>query len=103
MSDSTKLKSDEQVQAADQASIKVSIDVGPPRFARVRVLSEAGIFKNGRQYGTGDVAIISLSAAQAFEANGEVEIEGEVDIKATPDSVFEEHGIITPEMEQANA
>jgi len=95
------LKSKEQVAAADSAAIKVTIDVGAPRFARVKVLNEDGIFKNGNAYAKGDEAIISLSAAQGFEAAGEVEIIGEIDSEATPDEVFTQHGIVTPAMEQA--
>lgn len=78
MSDDVKLKTKEQVALADEASVKITLDVGPPRFAKVKVTSESGIFKNGQHYDQGDEAVIALASAQGFEAIGEVEILGEV-------------------------
>lgn len=65
-------------------SDKVEAQVTPgqkPVLARVKVLAEAGIFKNGRQYDEGSEAVITLHAAQNFERVKEVEIL-EVNVKA---------------------
>lgn len=74
-----KHRNKEQVAAADEASVKVTLDVGPARYAHIKVLAESGIFKGGNQYDKDEETVIVLSAAQRLEANGDVKILGEVD------------------------
>lgn len=51
------------------------------KWVRVLVTAKDGIFKNGRQYAEGEEACFSRQAAQAFEADKDVEILGDVDVE----------------------
>lgn len=68
---------DDKVNISDE--VKAELVPNMPTVAemvRVRVLAEAGIFKNGVQHDKGSEATITKDAALKFQALGEVEILG---------------------------
>lgn len=68
----TKSEAKDSVKATDSAVI--TIQPGNLQYAKVKVLAEAGLFKNGQQYQVGDEAYMSLHAAKNFARDGDVEI-----------------------------
>jgi len=66
----------DEVRLRDEVKVAHTVGavLGQVHYARVRVIAESGIFKNGKQYDQGDEAVITLTAAQGFESVGEVEI-----------------------------
>lgn len=79
------MKQDDQVQTTDATEINIATDPNAPRYARVRVLAESGIFKNGLQYDKDSEAVITFSSAITFEKNGDVEILQQVDAPESTD------------------
>lgn len=72
----------DEVKIIDGVNVKNVQNAAPPgsvKYAKVKVLAESGIFKDGKHYDFGDEAVITLASAQGFEAIGEVEIIKEVD------------------------
>lgn len=66
-------------KVTDKVEQTITLDIGPARYVKVLVTADSGIFKNGHLYAKGKEAVIVLSAAQRFEAAGEVEILEEVE------------------------
>lgn len=79
------MKLDDKSIADDQVEINIATDPNAPRYARVRVLAESGIFKNGLQYDKDSEAVITFSSAITFEKNGDVEILEQVDAPESTD------------------
>jgi hypothetical protein len=64
----------DQAPVSDKVEIQHNQGGFRPNMVKVRVLAEAGIFKNGQQYEKGAEAVISREAALNFQQVGEVEI-----------------------------
>lgn len=69
----------ETAKVQDEVRQTITLDIGAPRFAKVRVIGDAGIFKAGKQYDQDSELTLELRAAQNFEAAGDVEIIGEAE------------------------
>lgn len=79
-----KLNVDEGAEAKDTPGTPVVA-----HMVRVRVLAEAGIFKNGKQYDEGEEAVITSQAAERFAELDEVEILGDVEPEAEDEAADE--------------
>lgn len=76
----------DRIKSKDNVKTELTADPNAPQYVEVEVLAESGIFKNGVQYDEGSKAIITAAAAEAFVANGDVEVIGE----AVPPEVADE-------------
>lgn len=69
----------DKVNVDHEVQTEVTVPVGPVRFSKVKVISDDGIFKQGRLYGKDEEAVIEANAAKRFETNGDVEILGDAE------------------------
>lgn len=70
----------DNIAASDEMTTEV-VHNNTLKWVRVKVLAENGIFKNGVAYAAGEEACFSRQAALGFEADGDVEILGDVDVE----------------------
>lgn len=68
MAKAHKLEIQETVATSDETGAVLE----QPRF-EFRVTSEAGLFKNGKQYNKGDLVLLTEATAKAFMEAGDVE------------------------------
>lgn len=64
----------DEASTQDQIGITKTSDTNGPVWAKVKVTSPDGLFKNGQKYEEGDIAHFSLAAARQFAALGDCEI-----------------------------
>lgn len=64
-----KLEFNEEIKSNDKAG---SVNAPAPEMKEYEVVSEPGLFKNGKQYNKGDKIMLSEKTAANFIAAGEI-------------------------------